>query len=290
MRVCPRQVALASLAAVGLLTLFAAPAAAQSVNRELIDDLNTQLLYVALPLTVFVEVILIYAVVRFRDNENARPTVDSPPLEITWTIATAIILLFVGVSAYVVLTSPYVSTADDDIGPTDERVRALGYQWGWQFTYPEANVTTQDVLVIPAERNVTVRLRSADVLHSLFVPDLGVKQDAFPGRNTSIRTYATETGTHRAYCTELCGAGHSRMRADVVVVDNETYTDWLAEHEGETGVTAGPGGGENDSDAALEPRERSLRGGVREQSVGEGATREPPGAIRPARGGAVRAR
>ncbi|WP_121820785.1 cytochrome c oxidase subunit II [Halostella salina] len=248
-----RRAALATLAAAGLLTLFVAPAAAQSVNRELIDDLNTQLLYVALPLTVFVEVILIYAVVRFRDNETPKPTIDSPPLEVTWTIATAIILLFVGVSAYVVLTSPYISTANDEVGPTDERVHALGYQWGWQFTYPEANVTTQDLLVIPAERNVSVGVTSADVLHSLFVPELGVKQDAFPGKNTTIRTYATETGTYRAYCTEICGAGHSRMRADVVVVDNETYREWLAAHEGETGVTAAPGEGGNETAANATP-------------------------------------
>nr|WP_135821936.1 cytochrome c oxidase subunit II [Halostella litorea] len=289
MRVRPRRVALASLSAAALLALFTAPAAAQSVNRELIDDLNAQLLYVALPLTVFVEVILVYAVVRFRGNENPRPTVDSPPLEITWTIATGIILLFVGVSAYVVLTSPYVST-DGDVGPTDERVEALGYQWGWQFTYPEANVTTQDTLVLPAERNVTIQLDSADVLHSLFVPELGVKQDAFPGRTMVIRTYPTETGTHRAYCTELCGAGHSRMRADVVVVDNETYHDWLAAHGGETGVTDTPEGSENGSDAALPTPEPPLRGDVRKRSVAgtPGASAEE--AVRPTGGVAARAR
>jgi cytochrome c oxidase subunit 2 len=227
-----------------LLWVFSAPAAAQSVNRAVIDDLNTQLLYVALPLTVFVEVILVYAVVRFRDNDDPKPTIESPPLEITWTAATAIILLFVGVSAYVVLTGPYVSPAAASVDATaeDETIRALGYQWGWQFSYPDANVTTRNELVIPANESVTIRLRSADVLHALFVPRLGVKKDAFPGEETIARTNATREGTYRADCTELCGEGHSRMQANVTVVDQETYTSWLSANQGRDNVTAVPAG------------------------------------------------
>jgi cytochrome c oxidase subunit 2 len=243
MRSRSRRALLSVAGAVCLVWLLAAPVAAQSTNRELIDGLNTQLLYVALPLTVFVELILVYAVIRFRDNDDPKPTADSPALEITWTLATAIILLFVGVSAYVVLTSPFISPgagAPTETLETDERVEALGYQWGWEFTYPEADVSTQGVLVLPADRNASIELTSADVLHSLFIPDLGVKRDVFPAKETTIRTRPTETGDYRAYCTELCGAGHSRMRADVVVVSNATYQDWLDDHAGEESVTEAP--------------------------------------------------
>ncbi|MFB6164395.1 MAG: cytochrome c oxidase subunit II [Haloarculaceae archaeon] len=240
----------AGLAVGALLTLIvccSTPAAAQSVNRNLIRELNTQLLYVALPLTVFVEVILVYAVVRFRDNDDPEPTTDDAPLEVTWTIGTAIILLFVGVSAYVVLTTPYISpgaaasTGNQPGAAGDgETVRVLSYQWAYEFTYPEANVTSDSVLVLPARRNVTFRLTSADVIHSLFVPGLGIKQDAFPGKYTEARTYVYEPGQYQAYCAELCGSGHSHMRADVYVVDQSTYRAWLDAHRGEQNVTEPP--------------------------------------------------
>lgn len=218
------------------------PAAAQSVNRNLIDDLNSQFMYVALPLTIFVEVILLYAVLRFRDNDNPKPTIEAPPLEITWTIATAIILLFVGVSAYVVLTSPYISSEAATINETTdaEAVEVLSYQWGWQFSYDDANITTQGQLVIPANETVTLRITSADVLHSLFIPKLGIKKDSFPGEYTTVRTKATKPGSYRAYCTELCGVGHSRMQATVTVVNQSAYQQWLSTHANEQNVTALP--------------------------------------------------
>ncbi|ELY86032.1 cytochrome c oxidase subunit II [Natrinema altunense] len=222
-------------------------AAAQSTNRDLIDSLEYQLLYVALPLTLFVLVILIYAAVKFHDNDDPEPTTEDPALEITWTVATAIILLFVGLSGYSVLVNPYVSPSQalegddrsqegfdsfDDLPETDDKeVHVRGYQWEWQATYPGSNVTTENELVLPADRNVTVWLTSADVVHSLFVPDLGIKQDAFPGEYTRSRTIVSEPGRYNAVCSEFCGAGHSRMDATVVVVEQATYDHWLAENE-----------------------------------------------------------
>ena len=137
--------------------LFATPVAAQSVNRAAIDELNTQLLYVALPLTLFVELTLVYAIYRFRDNDDPRPTVDDPALELTWTTATAVILLFVGVSAYVVMGNPFLTpaaAAPAPDAPPDVVVEVDAYQWGWSFHYRDANVTTQDRLVLPVDTNV----------------------------------------------------------------------------------------------------------------------------------------
>ncbi|GAA0251632.1 cytochrome c oxidase subunit II [Haladaptatus pallidirubidus] len=217
------------------------PATAQSVNKRLIDQLNFQLIYVALPLTLFVEVILIYAVVRFRNNDDPLPTAEDPALEITWTIATAIILLFVGLAAYTVLTSPYITpnqpggqmnqmaagSADNSSASNTVTVDALAYQWGWQFRYSATNRTTQDELVIPANTEVYVQMTSADVIHSLFVPELGVKQDVFPSRTTVIHTRVYEPGTYRGYCTEFCGTGHARMKTTIRVLPRAEYRQWL---------------------------------------------------------------
>jgi cytochrome c oxidase subunit 2 len=224
------------------------PAAAQSINKELIRGLNRQLLYVAAPLAILVEVILFYAVWRHKDNDDPTPTRENSSLEITWTIATAIILLFVGFAAFNVLTNPYISpsfgnqdTAGADISnpylqggimPDDEDavvVDVVAYQWGWDFVYPEENVTTSNVTVVPANTDIYYHLTAREVIHSFHVPSLGLKQDTIPGQVTTIHTNVTETGTYRVYCSEFCGAGHSRMYANITVVNQSTYEYWLSE-------------------------------------------------------------
>lgn len=241
---------------IGLLILTGT-VAAQSKNRDLIEGLNYQLHYVALPLTLFVLMILAYAAIKFYDNDDPKPTAEDPALEITWVAATAVILLFVGIAAYSVLISPYVSpsqpiqpTADQsteefssinnlpDTG--DEQVVVRGYQWDWAATYPEANITTENEIVIPANKSVTIWLTTSDVIHSFFVSDLGFKQDVYPGEYTRVRTYVYEPGRYQAACAEYCGAGHSRMRADVIVVDQETYNQWLEENSGSQATAPTP--------------------------------------------------
>lgn len=231
----------------GVLVLISSPVVAQSVNRNAIDRLNSQLLYVALPLTLFVELILVYAVIRFRNNDNPRPTTDDPALEITWTVATAVILLFVGFAAYTVLTNPYI-TPDQTAASSNQKLLAnapndaveievVAYQWGWHFEYHGTNVTTENQLVIPAHRQVYLRMTTKDVIHSFYVPKLGVKQDIFPDRYTVIRTKATKTGQYRAYCAEFCGAGHARMWANVSVVKPTAYDQWIQRQQSTAGTS-----------------------------------------------------
>lgn len=229
-----------ALALVGLahvivaLAVLSSPAAAQSVNRAAIDELNTQLLYVALPLTLFVELTLLYAIYRFRNNDDPKPTVDDPALEITWTSATAVILVFVGISGFFVMANPYLSPESTASAATPQGadtgdelvVEVLAYQWGWEVHYPESGVTTQGEIVIPKDRDVRFVLKSEDVVHSFYVPKLGIKQDVFPGEKTVALTRATETGEHRLYCAELCGNGHTKMQGTVVVLDQSAYSEW----------------------------------------------------------------
>lgn len=221
---------------VAAVALLASPAAAQSVNRAAIDELNTQLLYVALPLTLFVELTLVYAIYRFRDNDDPKPTVDDPALEITWTTATAVILVFVGVSGFFVMANPYLTpgaaaAADDGANGAagDELVvEVTAYQWGWQVTYPDAGVTLQDRIVVPEGRDVRFVLTTEDVIHSLYVPKLGIKQDIFPGEEQVALTRATQPGEYRLHCAELCGRGHARMDGTVVVLEQGEFEEWAA--------------------------------------------------------------
>lgn len=126
--------------------------------------------------------------------------------------------------------------------PEDEDavvVRVIAYQWGWDFIYPEENVTTANVTVIPANKDVYFHLKSREVIHSFHVPSLGLKQDTYPGQYSTIRTNVTETGTYRVYCSEFCGVGHSRMYANLTVVNQSAYQHWLAQHSPEENATSG---------------------------------------------------
>jgi cytochrome c oxidase subunit 2 len=235
------------LAFVALFASAVEPAAAQSINKALIRNLNRQLLYVAVPLAILVETILFYAVWRHKDNENPTPTRENRSLELTWTIATAVILLFVGFASYNVLANPYISPSYGDqevaganvsnpylqgaIVPDDPDavvVEVIGYQWGWEFVYPEENVTTNNVSVLPANKDVYFHLTAREVIHSFHAPELGLKQDLIPGETNTIRTNVTKRGQYRVYCSEYCGAGHSRMYANLTVVSEQRYRNWLA--------------------------------------------------------------
>ncbi|WP_246999112.1 cytochrome c oxidase subunit II [Halosolutus gelatinilyticus] len=247
-----RSTALARIAVFGSCSLAAVPfatesAAAQSVNRNLIESLHVRLLAIAVPLTLAVLAFLAYAAVRFREPAGANgaepePTPEKPSLEIAWVAATAAVLLVVALWAYPVLATPYLSPGGQSAGteatPGAEsnvtEIEVVASQWAWQFTYDEANVTTRNELVVPVDEEVRLVMTSRDVIHAFSIADLGVKRQVFPGEKTVIRTRVHERGEYRARCTAFCGARHAQMEANVTAVDRETYDAWLAEHEGET--------------------------------------------------------
>ncbi|WP_416839201.1 cytochrome c oxidase subunit II [Haloferax sp. DFSO52] len=235
--------ALASLLAAVVMALVATPAAAQaSTTVELINQLNGKLLYIAIPITVLVEVILLYTVIKFRNSERALPTKENRRLEITWTIATAIILLFVGVASYGVLANEDVTYQGNDIDMSDDPVviTAEAYQWGWNMYYPEeGNFTSGSEIVVPEGQPVYIQVTSQDVIHGFHVPELGLKTDAMPGQVNTIKTVPTEQGTYQGYCTEYCGVAHSQMYFTVEVVSEEEYQDWLDEQQSSNSGSSG---------------------------------------------------
>ena len=219
---------------VSIVALPAAAAGADSATEALIQSLNLKLLYVAVPITILVEGILIYTVWRFRNNDEPAPTQENRRLEITWTVATAIILLFVGVASYQVLALPAVTATPQvtEEGQTNAtEVTVVGQQFLWTFKYPEANVTSRGTLVLPANRTVSLNITSTDVIHAVHIPELGLKQDAVPGQYNRLQTTPTSQGTYQLYCAEFCGTGHSQMTATVKVVSYDEYQQWLEDQQ-----------------------------------------------------------
>ena len=229
------RLALVSVLAAVVVSLAADPVAAQSsASAELINGLNGKLLWVSIPITLLVEGILIYTVVKFRNNDDPSPTEENRRLEITWTVATAVILLFVGVASYGVLANENIAGPAVEGASEDDPVvvRAEAYQWGWEMSYPEAgNFTTGTEIVIPNDRPVEFQVTSRDVIHGFHAPELGLKQDAFPGQVNTVRTVPYEEGTYQGYCSEFCGVSHSQMYFSIEVVSEEEYQDWVDEQQ-----------------------------------------------------------
>lgn len=252
------------LVGLAMAMVFIAPAAAEpSVNAELINSLNDKLLYAAIPITLLVEGILIYTVYRFRNSDGAKPTQENRRLEITWTVATAIILLFVGLTSYQVLASGYIggvtATAPDEKveglshdysgakAPAESnavQIEVIAQKYSWQFNYIEADgdVTSSNELIIPKDRPVYLHITTIDWLHSFHVPKLGLKQDAVPNKYNTIKTNATQTGTYQLYCAEYCGVGHSSMLGTVEVKSQGEYQTWLDQQKQQA---SGDGGNES---------------------------------------------
>jgi len=216
-----------------LLLLLAQPVSAASTSAELISDLNERLIIVALPITLLVEGILIYAVLKFRNNDDPKPTEENRRLEITWTIATAIVLLFVGFAAFEVMADPQVSSMADDEPPEDAVVIEIegddAWQWHFRYQGEYEGVEMTNQMVIPEDEEVYMQVTAENWLHMIHIPDLGVKQQAQPGVVHTVSTTPTETGSYQGYCTEYCGAGHSGMLFETHVVTEEEFDETMEE-------------------------------------------------------------
>jgi cytochrome c oxidase subunit II len=116
------------------------------------------------------------------------------------------------------------------LGATDLQVRATGHQWWWQFEYLDENgpfAETVDELHLPVDARVDIHVQTSDVIHSFWVPSLGGKVDAIPGRTNTLRLQPTRVGTLQGQCAEFCGALHALMRFDVIVHDADDFAAWL---------------------------------------------------------------
>jgi cytochrome c oxidase subunit 2 len=135
-----------------------------------------------------------------------------------------------------------------DTGGETMDIEVTGYQFGWQFEYPNGHVE-QNTLRVPQSTNRTIRLHvtSRDVWHAFGVQSMHIKADAIPGQTDSTWFIPDETGTHRIECFELCGIGHSQMVGEIIIMDQEEFDDWYAEtgsDDGNSDSGSDGGGGE----------------------------------------------
>ena len=206
-----------------------------------IDTLYTVLLIVSVPIFVLVMTVAIYSVIRFRarpgDMGDGPPIHGNARLEVVWVVIP--FLLVSGLAAYAWITLHRI----EEKKKGEMVVDVTGQQFIWTYRYkaPDGKIVQSNQLYLPVDKPVKFEIHSKDVIHSFWIPQFRLKQDAVPGITTSWRTTPDKVGKMEVVCTELCGAGHSLMRSNVYVVPQQRFTAWLGKQAGVT--AAGPGGG-----------------------------------------------
>ena len=182
---------------------------------------------------VFGALITFLVMYRDRPGRKATYTHGNTTLEIVWTIVPALILVIL-----TFLSVPAWSKIKMQIPAGDLNVLVTAKQFNWQVTYPGPDgkfgtaddKTFLDEMHVPVGKKIHVTLKSQDVIHSFFVPQFRIKQDAVPGREIAAWFDVLKPGKYEWPCAELCGFGHSGMRGWIYVHTPEEYQKWAAEN------------------------------------------------------------
>jgi cytochrome c oxidase subunit 2 len=236
-RKTPRLFARAFGAALIGLTVLAAPASAGVLSPDPAssgaDDISTSywvMLVIATIAAVGINAALIAAVLRFRARRGAEPARTRSGRGIQARLAAALAIPVVVIFVLGVILAEQARDPDADEAEPIE-ISAIGQQWLWRFEYPggvPGNRTfTYEKLVLPVDTPVTLNVTSTDVIHRWWVPSLGGKVDAIPGQTTETSFVANEEGTFEGHSAQYSGAGYPAMRAEVDVVSQEEYEQFV---------------------------------------------------------------
>lgn len=207
------------------------------------------LLWIIGGIVLFVFLLLVWIIIRYNARANPVPskTTHHVGLEVVWTIAPIVILLFIAIPSYKLLF--YL----DRTATPDMTLRVSGYQWGWTYSYPEKEglefnadvikdeelntyipdgkgrrlLETYNPIVLPVDKNIQILTTASDVIHSWAIPAFGVKKDAVPGRTNETWVRIDVPGIYYGQCSEICGINHAYMPISVYAVQPEEYTAWL---------------------------------------------------------------
>lgn len=229
------------------------PVGVTPISRE-IYFLHMTIFWICVAIGVIVFSVLIYSLIRHRKSQGAVAATfhSSLKVELVWSIVPFIILVIMAVPATRVLLMM------DDDSNADLNIKITGYQWKWKYDYLDENIsfysnlsTTQDQIegkvekgehyllevdkpiVVPINKKIRFLVTANDVIHSWWVPELGVKRDAIPGFIHEAWARIEKPGIYRGQCAELCGVGHGFMPIVVVAKSEADYKQWVAQQKGQ---------------------------------------------------------
>ncbi len=253
-----RILATTMIAACGALGLFGPAMADQPAPWEMgmqaaaspvehrIQSLNDLVLWIIVAITIFVAALLVYACWRFDKKRNpvASRTSHNTFLEVAWTLIPVLILVVIAIPSFSLVFY------EDRTTEADMTIKATGHQWYWEFAYPDSGnldfasyILPQDQLkpgqlklldvdnqlVVPVGKNIRILTTSADVIHSFFIPSLGVQRYAIPGHTIETWMRVDKPGTYYGECNQICGTNHSQMPIAVHAVTPAEFDAWLTQ-------------------------------------------------------------
>ena len=222
--------------------------AAASPLKQAIIDLHNLVLVIITIVTVFVAVLLIWVCVRYNEKRNPVPSQTShhTGLEIAWTVIPVLILVVMAIPSFRLIY--YLDRTPEP----DMTVKVTGHQWYWQYTYPDNGdidiesryIRDEDLkpgqlrllevdnrMIIPVGKKIRILSNSVDVIHSFFVPSLGVQRYAIPGRTIELWLTADKPGVYYGECNQICGQDHSKMPIAVQAVSEDDFKKWVAQNK-----------------------------------------------------------
>jgi cytochrome c oxidase subunit II len=217
-----------------------------STTKERIHSLHDALLVVITLITLFVLGLLIYTMVRFRAERNPTPTrlTHNTTLEIAWTVIPVIILVIIAIPSF-----RLIYYADRTPNP-DMTVKVIGHQWYWSYEYTDHGAFIMDSymvqeedlkpgqkrllevdnrMVVPVGSNVRVLIAGTDVIHSWFIPSVGVHLYAMPGRLNETWFRIDKPGVYYGQCNQICGINHAYMPIAIEAVSKEAFDRWVVD-------------------------------------------------------------
>jgi cytochrome c oxidase subunit 2 len=208
-----------------------------------IDGMFWLILWITGIIFVVVELLLIVFLWRYRHREGRQVvyTHGNNRLEVIWTIVPAVICVVLALMSRRIWADVKQRMPEDGM-PVG--VEAEQFAWNIHYPGPDGKLFTPDDVVtlnqmhIPVGKPIVVTLRSKDVIHSFFLPEFRVKQDAVPGMTTRIWFDGKTVGHWEIACAELCGLGHYRMKGFLTVETQEDFDKWLAEQAAEAAPAA----------------------------------------------------
>jgi len=207
-------------------------------------DLFMLVMWPAVVILILVEGAIVVALWRFRRRRNSeRPKQlhGNPRLELAWTIAPALLL-----ASLAVPTLATIADLAENPGPNALQVDVIARQWSWEFRYPDLKdskgqpISSLNELHIPVDRKIHASVVSNDIIHSFWIPRLGGKIDAVPGRTNHLTFSAYEADTYAGECAEFCGLGHALMKLTVVAQPQDEFDAWVRQKQ--AAVSSEPGG------------------------------------------------
>jgi cytochrome c oxidase subunit II len=212
--------------------------------QERIEGLHSWILIIITLITLLVGGLLLYVLWRYRAerNPNATRTSHNTVIEVIWTVAPVVILFVMW------LPSLRLVYYEDRTQDADMTINVTGHQWYWEYAYPtngnidftsyyvkdedlkEGQLRLLDVdnpLVLPAGKNVRILITSGDVIHSFFIPSLGVQRYAIPGRTVETWVRIDQPGHYYGECNQICGTNHSFMPISVQALSPEEFAQWV---------------------------------------------------------------